>query len=79
MWGLRTIIPPSLQEHILSELHKSHHPGVLHMKAAARSHVWWPNIKIDIKETVRTCKECCKTRKAPPAAPLFLWSWPTVS
>ena len=37
-WGLRTIIPPSLQEQILSELHTAH-PEVARMKAAARSHI----------------------------------------
>lgn len=77
MWGLWTVIPPSLEEQILSELHKSH-PGVVRMKATARSHVWWPNIDSDIEETASTCKQCFKTRNAPPAAPLFPWSWPTV-
>ena len=72
MWGLRTIIPPSLREQILSELHKAH-PGVARMKAAARSHVWWPGIE----ERARGCKQCFKTRKAPQEAPLFPWSWPT--
>ena len=66
MWGLRTIIPPSLQEQILSGLHKAH-PGVAHLKAAARSHVWWPGIDSDIKERACGCKQCFKTRKAPQA------------
>ena len=38
MLGLWTIIPPSLQDQILSELHKAH-PGVARMKAAACSHM----------------------------------------
>ena len=76
MWGLRTIIPPSLQEQILSELHKAH-PGVARMKAAARSHVWWPGIDSAIEERARGCKQCFKTRKAPQVAPLSPWSWPT--
>ena len=75
MWGLRTIIPPSLQEQILYELHKTH-PGVARMKAVAHSHVWWPRIDSDIEERARGCKQCFKTRKAPQAAPLFPWSWP---
>ena len=73
MWGLRTIIPPSLQEQILCELHKAH-PGVARMKAAARSHVWWPGIDSDIEERARGCKQCFKTGKTPQAAPLFPWS-----
>ena len=76
MWGLRTIIHPSLQEQILSELHKAH-IGVARMKAAARCRVWWRGIDSDIKERARWCKRCFKTRKAPQAAPLFPWSWPT--
>jgi len=76
MWGLRTVIPPTLNEQILSELHKAQ-PGVARMKAAARSHVWWPRIDSDIEERARGCKQCFRTRKAPQAAPLFPWSWPT--
>ena len=76
MWGLRTITSPSLQQQILSELHKSH-PGIARMKAAARSHVWWPGIDSDIEERARGCKQCFKTWKAPQVATLFLWSWRT--
>ena len=42
------------------------------MKAVARIHVWWPNIVSDIEETARSCKQCLKTRKVPPSAPVFL-------
>ena len=73
MWGLRTIILPTLQQSVLSELHRAH-PGIAHMKATARSHVWWPGIDSDIEETARRCQQCFKTRKAPPPAPLFPWS-----
>ena len=47
------------------------------MKAAARSHVWWPGIDSDIEERARRCKQCFQTRRAPQAAPLSPWSWPT--
>lgn len=50
--GLWTIIPPSLQEQILSELHKVH-PGVARMKAAAYNHVWWPGIDSNIEESTQ--------------------------
>lgn len=38
MWGMRTIIPPTLRQPILDELHRAH-PGIARMKATARSHV----------------------------------------
>ncbi|XP_022809287.1 uncharacterized protein K02A2.6-like [Stylophora pistillata] len=76
LWGLRTVIPQSLQEQIRSELHKAH-AGVARMKEAARSHVWWPGIDSDIEERARGCKQCFQTRKAPQAASLSPWSWPT--
>ena len=47
------------------------------MKGMARSHVWWPGLDGNIEDTVRRCQQCIKTRKAPPVAPLFSWSWPT--
>ena len=43
LWGARVIVPPSLQEKVLQELHDTH-PGISRMKALARSYVWWPSI-----------------------------------
>ena len=76
MWGLRTVIPFSLRQTILTELHEGH-PGIAHMKSIARSHVWWPKIDQEIEKVTRECQPCNKTRKAPPASPLLPWSWPT--
>ncbi len=41
LWGHRVIIPSELQGKVLKQLHGSH-PGICHMKALARSYVWWP-------------------------------------
>jgi len=76
MWGMRTIILPTLRHPILDELHRAH-PGIAHMKATAPSHVWWSGIDSNIEETAPRCQQCSKTRKAPPVAPLSSWSWPT--
>ena len=38
LWGTRVIVPPSLQEKVLQELHDTH-PGISRMKALARSYV----------------------------------------
>ena len=76
MWGLRTVIPPSLTQTILTELHEGL-PGIARTKSIARSHVWWPKIDQEIEKVTRECQSCNKTRRAPLASPLLLWSWPT--
>ena len=43
MWGTRVIVPSKLREKVLQELHRGH-PGVVRMKALARSYVWWPGL-----------------------------------
>ena len=40
MWGHRLVVPSSLRQKVLEELH-SNHMGVVRMKAMARSYVWW--------------------------------------
>ena len=36
LWGSRVVVPPGLRERVLKELHQTH-PGVVKMKALARS------------------------------------------
>ena len=40
LWGIRVIIPTSLQQKLLEALHEGR-PGVVRMKAIARSYMWW--------------------------------------
>jgi len=75
MWGLRVVIPDSLQERVLEEIHLAH-PGIVRMKELARSHIWWPSIDRDIEFTARKCAQCQQVKGLPPVAPVMPWIWP---
>ena len=64
LWGARVIVPPSLEEKVLQELHDTH-PGISRMKALAQSYVWWPNMDSDIELTVSSCSTCQSMRSDP--------------
>ncbi|PFX19650.1 Uncharacterized protein K02A2.6 [Stylophora pistillata] len=57
LWGRRVIIPFSLQNRLLEELHECH-PSMCRMKALARSFLWLPETNLDIEERVRLCDVC---------------------
>ncbi|XP_046565949.1 uncharacterized protein K02A2.6-like [Haliotis rubra] len=75
MWGMRVIIPANLRPVVLNELHIGH-PGIVKMKALARSYVWWPNLNEQIEQTVKSCAECMKCQNQPSPAPLHPWRYP---
>ena len=54
MWGIRSIIPKSLQPQILQALYDNH-PGITRMKAIARSYVWWSGLDKDIENQAKVC------------------------
>ena len=74
LWGIRVVIPTRYQKDMLEELHVGH-PGIVRMKELARSCFWWPNVDLEIKQTVRNCSSCQQVRKPPAAAPLAPWLW----
>nr|XP_022904561.1 uncharacterized protein K02A2.6-like [Onthophagus taurus] len=74
LWGTRVVIPPGGRKEILELLHASH-PGIVKMKALARSYVWWPGIHKQIEEKANTCMVCQETRNMPAKAPLHPWEW----
>ncbi|XP_060117940.1 uncharacterized protein K02A2.6-like, partial [Heteronotia binoei] len=53
-------------------LHETH-PGIVRMKALARSYVWWPGMDGEIETWVRRCQTCQESRPEPPSAPATRW------
>ncbi|KRX18868.1 Uncharacterized protein T07_3375, partial [Trichinella nelsoni] len=77
LWGSRVIIPLQARQKILKELHIGH-PGIVRMKALARSYVWWPKMDSEIENLVRTCDLCQQSRASPPHAPVHKWESPRI-
>ena len=75
VWRNRTVIPPKLQPAVLDELHEGH-PGIVRMKAIARSYVWWQGIDASLETRVKACPGCQQTQNQPAAAPLHPWMHP---
>ena len=75
LWGTRIIIPSALRSSILEDLHRDH-PGVVRMKAMARSYLWWPKLDKEIEQCEKQCDHCQAVKGHPPSAPLHPWIWP---
>ena len=70
------VIPTGLRSRVLEELHDVH-PGIVRMKALARSYVWWPGVDQDIEDAVRHCQVCQVNQSKPAAATAHPWEFPT--
>ena len=62
-------------EQVLTEIHEGH-TGIVHMKAVARVHVWWPNIDREVESCVYECDDCQRNSRNPARAPLQSWEQP---
>ena len=49
--GCQVVVPTIGKQKVMDLLHESH-PGIVRMKAIARSTVWWPGVDKDIEEKV---------------------------
>ncbi|XP_060542061.1 uncharacterized protein K02A2.6-like [Pantherophis guttatus] len=76
LWGDRVLIPSTLQRRTLETLHKGH-PGIVRMKALARSYVWWPSMDKDIEQWVSRCDPCQEVHPAPPQSEVAKWETPS--
>ncbi|XP_065224370.1 uncharacterized protein K02A2.6-like [Planococcus citri] len=74
--GHRIVIPESLRQIALNELHHTH-IGVTKMKQLARKYLYWKNIDKDIERMVRDCEKCAAAQKSPAKAPLHPWDEPS--
>ncbi|XP_060094825.1 uncharacterized protein K02A2.6-like, partial [Heteronotia binoei] len=72
LWGNRVVIPKPLQVQVLRALHEAH-PGIVRMKALARSYVWWPGLDAEIEAWVKRCPTCQVSRPDPPRGPVQSW------
>lgn len=75
LWGSRVVVPPALRPQLLKELHVGH-PGVVRMKAMARSYIWWRGMDAQVEEQAKRCSTCQRNQKSPALSPLHTWPWP---
>ena len=75
IWNDRVIIPTSLREILLNDLH-AEHLGIVKTKQLARKYVWWPMIDRDVESKVKECVVCQETAKKPSDTQQAKWSWP---
>jgi len=68
--GRRIMIPASLQEDILQQLHNAHQ-GIRKTQLLARNHVYWNNIDQDIESLVKLCPICQEYARSQTAQPLI--------
>ena len=68
----RIVIPKSLRQGFLQELHRSH-PGIEKTRSLARSIVYWPNMDEEIKKYVQSCESCAIAGVSPPKTCLRPW------
>jgi len=74
--GCRVVIPRSLHQNVLAELHSSH-IGVVKMKSLARNYCWWKGIDNEIERYVSSCKNCADHRNEANKAPQHYWEYPS--
>lgn len=72
MYGDRVVVPKSLRNRVLWQLHKGH-PGRDQMTLLARSYVFWAGMQRDIENYVASCEECAKNAKMPVKTTLKAW------
>ena len=76
LWGDRVIIPETLREILLKDIH-AEHMGIVRTKQLARLYMWWPRLDAEIEDTIKVCTNCQEHSKNPKSSDVGMWSWPT--
>ena len=63
MWGSRVIIPKSLRDTILEELHREH-LGIVKTKAIACSYFWLPGFDKCLEALAKSCQSCQEAKQS---------------
>lgn len=75
-WGYRLIIPETLRQKMITEIHKTH-LGICKMKSLARGYFWWPKLDFELEQVTKNCDSCMSYRSSPPKNELTPWNYPS--
>lgn len=75
IWNHRIVIPSSMRQQVLQELHKSQ-MGAVKMKSLARGYVWFPNLDVEIENLTKKCDACVLHSNNAPKSQISPWPWP---
>ncbi|KAF7648893.1 hypothetical protein LDENG_00150510 [Lucifuga dentata] len=67
--GLRIVVLPILQQHMLGFIHQSH-LGIVKSKQRAREVLYWPGMNAEIENMIRNCSKCAEFQNKLPRQPL---------
>ena len=67
--GMRIVVPPSMRNNMLAQIHASH-LGIVKCKQRAREALYWPSMNNHIERLVQDCAECNTYQNKQPAEPL---------
>ena len=74
-YGDRIVIPSSMQDIVLTELHATHE-GIVRTKSMTRSYLWFPGIDKRIETMCKACAPCLSVAAHPPKTNI---PWPESS
>ena len=69
--GCQIIVPRSLQNDVLSQLHNCAHQGIEKTRLLARKCVYWPGVNKDIQNLVGSCHTCNTYQKSQCKEPMY--------